>query len=360
MTGPCLSPAAWGEEGESPRILPMTLSQLPPCNSHCDALGTWGPGRGVGATRQGAGHRAAPPHPGKPGSQALNQQHPGAGGRPAGPRQSRSTKMLWGLGGGGGGGGGMRVPEGAGLRQSRGGERRLFRQMSSWQAAAWYVYPGRCYKSSLRLNAATAEVAVIRSAHSEILIKGKPEPQRQGARRADAPLGHTPACSVPAGDAGPAQPTPPLPASAPSALPAPPPPLPRLPASCPEPRPALSLRRALPARARGSGRVLPASPWGAGPPSPLQLSGGGAAAGSWGAMPAAGHRWPLQPSAPGGPQAPAQPGRPQGCWQRSQRLQARAVSAAAKDRLPLSPVTIRSPWRLPKPDLGGLGLEGGQ
>lgn len=98
----------------------------------------------------------------------------------------------------------MRVPDGAGLRQSQGGgEGRLFRQTSSWQAAAWYVYPGRCYKSSLRLNAATAEVAVIRSAHSEILIKSQPRPQRRGARSVEAPPGHARARSVPAGDAGP-------------------------------------------------------------------------------------------------------------------------------------------------------------
>lgn len=97
-----MCPQLPGEKrGESPGITPpppVTLYQLPPCNSHSDVLGTSGPGRDVRATGQGAGHRAGPPHLGKPGSQAPNQQHPRAGGCLARLRQSRSTKSL--LGGG--------------------------------------------------------------------------------------------------------------------------------------------------------------------------------------------------------------------------------------------------------------------
>lgn len=136
----------------------------------------------------------------------------------------------------------------------------------------------------------------------------------------------------------------------------------RLPASCPEPRPALSLRGGFPTNERqqpGPPRVpvrsvaaltAVAQQWGA---ATGREPGGGV-------MPAAEHQWPLQPSAPGESQAPMQPGHPRGCWQRFQRLQARAVRrsvcVAVKDWLSLSPVTIRSPRRLLKSDLGGSGL----
>lgn len=42
-------------------------------------------------------------------------------------------------------------------------------------------------------------------------------------------------------------------------------------------------------------------------------------------MPEAGHCWPFQPPAPGGPQAPTQPGHYQDCQQHFQRPQAQAV-----------------------------------
>lgn len=194
-------------------FVPAATQQLPEGQS-----GHVGAREGCQGHRAGSGAPRWAPPPGKPGGQAPNQRHPGAGGCLAGPRQSRSTKNL-------GGGGGRRVPKGTGLRQSRGGERGLFRQMSSWQAAARCVCPGRRYDSSLRRKAAAAEVAVTGSARSEIPVKSEPEPQRRGASgSAEAPPGHARARSVPA--AGSARAIPPRPG--PSAPP-PPPPLPARP-----------------------------------------------------------------------------------------------------------------------------------
>lgn len=192
-----MPPAAWGEEGESPcNPPPVTLSQLPPCNSHSDVLAHWGQGGTSGRPGRERG-TALDPHTwgdqvAKPRTSSISER----GDAWPGSSRAAAPKASW--------EGGNEGPRWGRFESKQGGgEGRLFRQTSSWQAAAWYVYPGRCYKSSLRLNAATAEVAVIRSAHSEILIKSQPRPQRRGARSVEAPLGHAHVRSVPAGDAGP-------------------------------------------------------------------------------------------------------------------------------------------------------------
>lgn len=160
----------------------------------------------------GAGGRVphCTPHLEKTGSQAPNQQHPRAGACLARSQQSHCTKTFQG------------ENEGPQRGRIERGEWRLFRQVSSWQAAASYVYPGQCYKSSLHLSTATAEVAAIRSAHSKILIKSELWLQRQQYKSTEALLGHAHACSTHgAGSA-----CTPLPTSAPSVLPTPPPQLP--------------------------------------------------------------------------------------------------------------------------------------
>lgn len=64
-------------------------------------------------------------------------------------------------------------------------------------------------------------------------------------------------------------------------------------------------------------------------------AGRAAAAGSLGVMPEAGHCWPFQPPAPGGPQAPTQPGHCQDCQQHFQRPQAQAVRCSTAVRAQL-------------------------
>lgn len=262
----------------------MTLSQLP-------SYGCW--------AQRGQGHRAASGAP---------RRTPAAGdtGQPSpAPAASRSG-CLAGLQHRATPGAGGRVsPPGA--AEAAPGERRLLGAASAWQAAACCVRPGRA--------AATAAASAERRRRRR---RGRSRSFRSRERGGSAGTRLCPpgACGGRGAGSAPAIAHPPAPPRPP---PCPPAPCPTVP-GCPRPAPSgaghepLQRSRAFPAALGPAARRC------------------GAAPGSREVMPAVGHRWPLQPSAPGagrrGETGPHAAPPPRGCLQRGWGLRRCSHGAA--------------------------------